>query len=153
MDFNSGLLFLTGGTFYKSWCAYHCCFEWMMMRTVPADRVGEVFSTRRQSKVLHLGLIWCTMLMCFAMEVVFLLSQEIVLQHKLHFTSFSSFALVKCSQTSDLFARSAIPETTDLEISFLILLEKLNWTIDVCGPVIGFKWRDATLCYRTHGTR
>ena len=72
-DFTIGLLFLTDGTSDNVCvCDYRSYFEWMIETgpSVVRQEKETVLSTRRQSKVLHLVFIWCTMLMCLAIEVV-----------------------------------------------------------------------------------
>ena len=61
-QFTIGLLFLTDGTSDN---------EWMIktgLSVVWQEKEEAVYSTRRQSKVLHLAFIWCTMLMCLAIH-------------------------------------------------------------------------------------
>ena len=76
-DFSIGLLFLTDGTSDNICvCDYRSYFELMIKTGLSVVRqekeeTGGVFSTWRQSKVLHLTFIWCTMLMCLAIEVGF----------------------------------------------------------------------------------
>ena len=64
-DFTIGLLFLTDGS-SDNVCVsdYRSYFEWMI-------KTARLWCDRRQSKVLHLAFIGCTMLMCLAIEVVF----------------------------------------------------------------------------------
>ena len=74
-DFTIGLLFLTDGTSDNVCvCDYRSYFEWMIktgLSVVRQEKEETVFSTRRPSKELHLAFIWCTRLICLAIEVVF----------------------------------------------------------------------------------